>query len=82
MKGLGKRGHIADGLLLFPDNKEIAIEVELTLKSKQRLLEIFRNYMTCFQIKEIWYYCSPNITDRLSKLAEKMPYFKFHHLEG
>ncbi len=81
MDGLGKRRHIPDGLLIFPDSKEVAIEVELTLKSKRRLLEIFRNYMACLEIKEIWYYCSPKITEQLRQLAEKKPFLKFYDFE-
>lgn len=80
-KGLGKRGHIPDGMLIFPDNKEVAIEIELTLKSKRRLKEIFHTYIACLQIKETWYYCSPNITERLRKLAERIDCIKFYDLE-
>lgn len=80
IKGLGKRGHIPDGMLLFPDDKEVAIEVELTMKSKRRLFEILGGYSGRFHINEVWYYCAPNIITRISKLAEKMPYIKFHNL--
>jgi predicted DNA-binding transcriptional regulator len=79
MRGLGKRGHIPDGILIFPNNREIGIEVELTLKSKARLQEIFRNYVTCLEVKEVWYYCAPTITERLRLLAEKIPFLKFYH---
>ncbi|EKD71611.1 MAG: hypothetical protein ACD_46C00144G0001 [uncultured bacterium] len=80
MKGLGKAGHIADAMLVFPDSTEIAIEVELTMKSKKRLTDIFKNYVSCFDIKEVWYFCAPEIIGRVSKLAEKMPFIKIHSL--
>lgn len=82
MKGLGKTGHVADGMLLFPDNTEIAIEVELSMKSKKRLAEIFKNYLRCFNIKEVWYFCAPNILERVAKLAERMPHIKVHCLDS
>lgn len=44
IEGIGKSSHVPDGKLIFPDNREIAIEVELTLKSKQRLEQIFKTY--------------------------------------
>ncbi|MHB1948573.1 MAG: replication-relaxation family protein [Gammaproteobacteria bacterium] len=78
-KGIGKAGHIADGMLIFPD-KDIAIEVELTMKSKRRVLEIFRNYLHCFDIKEVWYYCSPQIINRIQKLADNTPHIKIYSL--
>lgn len=80
MKGLGKTGHVADGMLIFPDGKEIAIEVELTMKSKRRLTDILKNYSGCFAIREVWYYCAPDIITRITKLAEDMSFIKIHSL--
>lgn len=42
--GLGRRGHLSDGMLIFPDGKKIAIEVELTMKGKNRLERILKGY--------------------------------------
>ena len=40
---IGKRNHhLADGMLILTDAKEIAIEVELTMKSKQRVEAILK----------------------------------------
>jgi len=36
--------HLPDGILLFPDLKQAAIEVELTMKSKKRLEDILWDY--------------------------------------
>ena len=70
IKGWGKqRGHLADGMLLMPDNKKIAIEVELTMKSKERLKNIFKGYAGQFEINEVWYYCSPKVFPKITKLV-------------
>jgi hypothetical protein len=79
-KGIGRTGHIADGLLVFPDDRHIAIEVELTMKGKLRLEKIFRAYGGQFEIKEVWYFCSPDILPKIRKAAEKRSYIKIHGL--
>ena len=35
--GVGRGGHVADGLLIFPDERKVAIELELSVKGKRRL---------------------------------------------
>lgn len=60
----GKTGHTADGVLLH-DNKRIAIEVELSKKSKRRLSSIIHHYMKCFEMKEVWYFCGNSEVKRL-----------------
>lgn len=75
-KGIGKTGHVADGLLLLPNDVCVAIEVELTMKSKRRLREIFNAYVGQFDIKEVWYFCSPDIVDKMQVAAEKRSYIK------
>ncbi|VVC75009.1 hypothetical protein AQUSIP_02830 [Aquicella siphonis] len=79
-KGIGRLGHISDGLLVFPVDKQIAIEVELTMKGKLRLEKIFKAYASQLEIKEIWYFCSPEILPKMQKAAEKRPYIKIHRL--
>lgn len=79
-KGIGSIGHVADGLLVFPDEKQIAIEVELTMKGKLRLEKIFRAYVSQFEIKEVWYFCAPEIVLKMQKAAEKRSYIKIHGL--
>ncbi|OGT35278.1 MAG: hypothetical protein A3F11_10125 [Gammaproteobacteria bacterium RIFCSPHIGHO2_12_FULL_37_14] len=80
-EGIGKSGHIPDGKMIFPDNREIAIEVELTLKSKRRLEQIFRAYGAQFKISEVWYFCSENIVSSLARHAAQKSYIKIHKLE-
>lgn len=79
--GLGQRGHIADGMLLFPDGKQIAIEIELTLKGKRRLERIFTAYSAQFSIKEVWYFCAKPIVATITARAAKLEYIKIHALE-
>lgn len=79
-KGIGSTGHIADGLLIFPDDTQIAIELELTMKSKRRLEKIFRTYGGQFAIKEVWYFCSPDVLPKMKKLAERKSYIKIFAL--
>lgn len=79
-KGIGMLGHISDGLLVFPDDRQIAIEVELTMKGKLRLEKIFKAYASQLEIKEIWYFCSPEVLPKMRKAAEKRSYIKVHGL--
>lgn len=80
MGGIGKKGHLADGILLFPDHKEIAIEVELTMKSKKRLEDIIWGYFGHKYIKEVWYYCSNEVIEKVGKIAPKDLHVKIHRL--
>ena len=80
--GVGKRGHLSDGMLIFPDEKQIAIEVELTMKSKSRIERIFKNYGAQFSVNEVWYYCHEKMIASLTALTEKMPFIKIHNLEA
>lgn len=82
--GVGKRGkkdHLADGMLIFPDQKKIAVEVELTLKSKDRLSTILRGYAAQFSIDEVWYYCSEKVLPMVSKLAGEKQFIKVYALD-
>lgn len=73
--------HIADGLLLFPDEREIAIEVELSLKGKNRLEKIFKGYAVEHSITEVWYFTWPVLMGKLKKLADKRSFIKIYNLE-
>lgn len=48
--------HTPDGVLVF-DDKRVAIEVELSQKSKRRLESIYRFYLGNFDYNEVWYFC-------------------------
>ncbi len=79
--GIGKKGHIADGMLILPDQKKIPIEVELTQKGELRLNKILKGYATNFSIKEVWYYCSLQAINRVKALAVKLPFIKVYSLQ-
>jgi hypothetical protein len=79
--GLGKTGHIADGMLVFPDQKKIAIEVELSLKGKYRLENIFSAYGGQLEIDEAWYFCVDQLIRPLTSLSTNKSYIKIHSLE-
>ena len=59
--GVGKKGHLPDGILIFSDGKEVAIEVELTAKDRARVERILKWYTSKLDIKEVWYYCPPTV---------------------
>jgi len=79
--GIGKRGHIADGMLIFPNQKKIAIEIELSAKGKRRLTDIFRSYGTQHGVKEAWYFCAKTIMAQYLNLAGNKTFIKIHPLE-
>ncbi len=80
MDGIGKQGHIADGMLILPDQKQIAIEVELTTKGEYRLEQILKGYAGQFSISEVWYYCSKQAINKVTKLAANLQYIKVYSL--
>jgi DNA-binding PadR family transcriptional regulator len=79
--GVGKFGHLSDGLLVFKDGKRIAVEVELSLKSRNRVEQILRWYGGVFEIEEVWYYCPKGIMASMSSMAVEMPHIKFNDLD-
>lgn len=79
--GIGKTGHIADGILIFPDDKKVAIEIELSLKSKFRLENIFSAYGSQLDIDEAWYFCIDQLIRPLTLLSKNKSYIKIHSLK-
>ncbi|WP_218813551.1 hypothetical protein [Rickettsiella endosymbiont of Dermanyssus gallinae] len=79
--GVGKEGHLPDGILMFPDGKQVAIEVELSSKSRQRLDDILKTYATQFTLQEVWYFCHESMVPRLKEAAKAMPFVKIHALK-
>jgi predicted transcriptional regulator len=79
--GVGKTGHVSDGILVFPDRKRIAVEVEMSVKGKNRIEKILREYGADFSIKEVWYYCSKNVITAVNSVAIQMPFVKIFSLE-
>ncbi len=77
---MGPHGHLPDGILVFPDGKQVAIEVELSCKSKQRLEAILKTYAAQFSLQEVWYFCRQSMLPRLQETAKAMPFVKIHSL--
>lgn len=75
-EGVGKRGHVADGMMYFPDGKKISIELELSLKGTSRLERILKGYATRMDIDEVWYFCSPKVERVVREAAEQKPFIK------
>lgn len=80
-KGIGQSGHVADGLLVFPEQKKVAIELELTIKGNERLKQIIKAYSKQLEIKDIWYFCSKSVFNKISTAVEKKDFIKAYPLE-
>jgi hypothetical protein len=78
--GLGQRGHLADGILVMPDQTKMAIEVELTQKGKNRLGQILKGYSSQFDFTEVWYYCVPEIIPSYKAITARLSYIKIFNL--
>lgn len=79
--GLGKSGHVSDGVFTFPDGKKISIEVELSLKSKHRLRDILNSYAGTLKYKEIWYFCGTEyVMDGVARMVGNRSFFKIYSL--
>jgi hypothetical protein len=81
MEGLGRRGHLPDGILVFPDGKQIAIEIEITMKAKRRLEGILKGYSAQFALEEVWYFCAPDIIRTFIATIQHLPFVKVHNLK-
>jgi len=53
----GKRKHLPDGILEL-DNRRIAFELENSVKHKDRLQSIFRQYYADRNIDQVWYFAT------------------------
>lgn len=67
--------------MIFPDEGKIAIEVELSMKGKRRLENIFNAYGGQLTIDEAWYFCADHLIRPLMALAKNKSYIKIHSLK-
>ena len=67
-------------MLVFPDQTQVAIEVELTTKGRSRLSGILSGYAIDFSIKEVWYYCSSAAIGGVRRSAADKGYIKVNSL--
>lgn len=79
--GVGSRGHICDGILAF-ENKQIALEIELSSKGSKRRESIIKFYTREFQYDEVWYVCgSEFVKNQLIPLVKSRPFIKLLDLK-
>lgn len=77
----GRKGHTPDSVFLLND-KKIAVEVELSKKSKRRRNEIFNYYLKNFNYQEVWYFCgNKEIEGQLKPFLEKANFVKAYQLQ-
>lgn len=79
--GIGKRGHVSDGILVFSPSNKVAIEVELSVKGRERLKGILRSYTTNLEINEVWYFCSRAAINQVTEFTLNKSRYKIHLLE-
>ena len=70
-KDRGRRGHLPDAVL-HRDGERIAIEVELTLKSRMRLGAIVDELSQDYE--QVWYFAPARLGPALAELADAAPY--------
>lgn len=74
--------HNCDGVLILND-KKIAIEVELTMKTKQRIEDIMMDYSLQSEYSEVWYLCgNEELYKHFSKLAQEYDFLKSFYLKN
>jgi len=73
--------HIPDGLMLLGD-RQVAIEVELSVKSSKRLEKIISHYRRDVHIDEVWYFCgSKEVHNKLERHIDAMDNIKLLTLQ-
>ena len=78
----GARGHAPDGLLRIDDQQPIAIELELSIKSKDRLAEIIETYVEDTSLREVWYFVDrPAVRRLLKDITTGYGLFRIHDWE-
>ena len=80
ISAVGQKSHKSDGTLVLP-NKRIAIEVELTPKSRERLEKIIRHYRKELAYQEVWYFCGDqHVRNKLEKIVKNSDFIKCFNL--
>jgi len=79
--GSGKNEHLPDGALIFPNDIRYAIEIEKSLKARDRLEKILFGYGLQDTFKEVWYFCSQDVFPTVKEISNNMPYVKTHNLK-
>ncbi len=73
---MGQVGHIADGALMV-DGKRIALEIELSIKGKERLKKILGQYAMQIEYDGVWYICgNANLFKRFQEHEKLYPFIQ------
>jgi hypothetical protein len=81
LSGKGQSGHVADGYLYVGDDKPIAIELELSVKSRARIVDIINTYGGDLDVKEVWYYTDHKaVVHALEKAAKGYSFIKIRQM--
>lgn len=75
---IGAKGHTPDFKLLN-NGKNIAVEVELTLKGKRRIDSILKFYKTCLDYSEIIYICSSETINTFEKNTKNLDFIRVYN---
>ena len=81
LSGKGQLGRVADGYLFIGDDKPIAIELELSVKSRARIADVIKTYGGDLGVKEVWYYTDQkSVVHALQKAAKGYSFIKIRQL--
>lgn len=77
LSGVGQLGHIADGYLSVGQDKPIAVELELSVKSRARIQGIINDYGGNLAVKEVWYYTdNKEVVRAIAKASKGFDFIK------
>lgn len=77
LSGVGQLGHIADGYLSVGQDKPIAVELELSVKSRARIQSIINDYGGNLAVKEVWYYTdNKEVVRAIAKASKGFDFIK------
>jgi hypothetical protein len=81
LSGGGLSGHVADGYVHIGEDKPIAIELELSLKSRARIRSIVNEYGGNLGVKEVWYYTDrSDVARAIEQAADGFSFIKVRKL--
>lgn len=71
LSGVGTKGRVPDGVVDLANGKKIAVELELSVKSKERLDKIMKDYASNMDFHEIWYFVENiSVRNAIQKAAD------------
>ena len=78
MQAAKPQAHVDYCTLILPE-KRIAIEFELTVKSKRRLQATHHQCRRAYTCDEVWYFCgSRSVYTEVHNSAKAVPHIKLH----